>query len=640
MSAIWGCINLKKEPVSQEIFERMKAPFSACRIDKYTGQTGGWFAMGAGIQYFVPEAAQEEFPITLNKGYLTADCLLDNRSELCKKLDMQEENLCDGRLLAGAFEKWGIDCLKYLRGLFSFAVCLKEEDVCYLAVDQMANRCLYYCIEEDILYFSTLIEPIKQVKKSVRWNRSYIGETLAIPGLRLQMSVDSTPYEEIYKVPAGTYLFIKKGEVKKVSYWNPGEFIKKTELRSAEEYGKRCREVIEQSVADAMRTMGKVGIALSSGLDSATVGGIAAENLKKREQQLYSYTYVPLSDYQEEDKLAIANEAGGVALLAKMHGNIKMHFMENADCNAINQMEKMISVLEMPYKAVQNIPQLLSLYEQAKEDGCLVVLNGHYGNVTFSYGSHLNAIYDSLIHGKLKKAYGQFVDFCNVNKVRKKQYGFYVIKSFLGEPFRCLKEKLLKRDVKKSLVNLQFAKEHKLQKQITEGGFGAGTCQYTSLRQHRQRLYDKGDLVYLGEIATKMSLVTGVLIRDPFADVRVMELCAAMPMDVFVHKGVERWLIRGNMQKYVPISILQNYRYRGKQSADWMYRLQKQADETVETLKKECFHPVLSSFISKGKVEEFFEELNGTFRNELFTETNSILYLASLSCFLQANPEK
>lgn len=640
MSAIWGCINLKKEPLPETCSASMKIPFKDCKIDKFSEMSGEGFYMGAGIQYFVPEAEKEEFPIKVDSAYITADCLVDNREELCVQLGITDDNACDGRILTEAYKQWGRNCLCHLRGQFAFVVYERENGCVFLAADQAANRCLYYCLEEECLYFSTLMEPIKRMKKSLRWNRAYICETLAMPGLRLQMGMEETPYEGIYKIPAGYFCIVSTGGIKKVAYWNPIDFHKKRLFSSTEECGTIGREIAVQSVADALRTDGNVGIALSSGLDSSTVGGIAAEILKRNGKSIYSYTYTPLSDYQEKDKFAIADETDGVKLFGRMHDNLIMRFMDNADCDSVNHMKKMISILEMPYKAVQNMPLLFRLYEQAYQDGCRVLLNGHYGNVTLSYGNHVNAIYDSLLHGRIKEAYRQFVDFCNVNKIRKKSYGISLMLRYAREPFRCLAEKVSRRDVKESYVNPRFAGKYRIQSKISKMGFGAQTSQFVSLRKYRRMFYDRGDLTYLGEIATKMSLATGVLIRDPFQSVDILEFCADVPMEMFVHGGVERWLIRENMQEYVPDAILHNYGFRGKQSADWLFRLQKEADKNITVMKTECFHPVISPFLNTKKLEGYFRKLDRHFREELFEQTNKVLYVTGLSIFLQSNPER
>ena len=45
--------------------------------------------MGCGIQYFVPQAKEEQLPCTESGIYFTVDAVLDNRRELCERLGIQ-----------------------------------------------------------------------------------------------------------------------------------------------------------------------------------------------------------------------------------------------------------------------------------------------------------------------------------------------------------------------------------------------------------------------------------------------------------------------------------------------------------------------------------------------------------------------
>lgn len=630
MSAIWGCISTDNR-VTGALNQKMRQPFLKYKIDRYTESVEPDVAMGAGIQHIVKEAEEECFPIVEEDNlFLTADCILDNYDELKEMLGCPKESLCDGKILAAAYAKWGIECLKYMRGQFAFAVYDREQQEVYLAVDQMSTRCLYYAVEEGNIYFSTLIESIRQAI-ICPLNEVFVGETLLMSGLRLQVAGEQTPYTNVYQVEAGTYLRINAEGIAKSSYWNPRDFHERKLYANAEECGKSCVRRMEESVADSLRASGGVAVALSSGLDSTTVAGIAATQLKRQGKQLNSYTYVPLAEYKEKETLSIADETKGVKYFCSMHSNIHPHFMNNPDCDAISDMDKMLDILEMPYKAVQNIPVLSRLYDKAYEDGCRVVLNGHYGNVTISYGNHANAIYDYLCHGHFLKAYKLFMEYCTKNRAYKKKYAFYLLREYI----KCAWGTLFKRDVTHvEYINPQWEKMKYVKNRINSLGHGKSRPKYTTLKKYREYLYDIGDLAYLGAVNTKMGLYSGVIVRDPCQDIRLMEECIDYPNEAFVNNGMERWLVRGNMQRYVPERLLVNSLYRGKQSADWLYRLQRRSHEAIEILKKHCYDEHVLQYVSEKKVREYFEELDGQFREELFDETNKMLYITTLAKFL------
>jgi asparagine synthase (glutamine-hydrolysing) len=72
------------------------------------------------------------------------------------------------------------------------------------------------------------------------------------------------------------------------------------------------------------------------------------------------------------------------------------------------------------------------------------------------------------------------------------------------------------------------------------------------------------------------SAAQGVEMRDPTADVRVLEFCIGTPDEQFARDGHDRWLIRRALAGLVPPEVAWNTR-RGAQGADIAYRLRADA---------------------------------------------------------------
>ena len=108
MSAIWGAVNLTGGEIAKEEIRLLKAAFAKCRIDRYEEICAQHIYMGCGIQYFVPQAKEEQLPCTESGIYFTVDAVLDNRRELCERLGIQEEvdTIPDGELLSDASAIW------------------------------------------------------------------------------------------------------------------------------------------------------------------------------------------------------------------------------------------------------------------------------------------------------------------------------------------------------------------------------------------------------------------------------------------------------------------------------------------------------------------------------------------------------
>src|SRR5262245_492814 len=66
------------------------------------------------------------------------------RGEL-EGMGMRFRSQSDSEVLLRAFQKWGVDCTRYIRGMFAFAVWQSKEQALYLIRDPIGMKPLYYC---------------------------------------------------------------------------------------------------------------------------------------------------------------------------------------------------------------------------------------------------------------------------------------------------------------------------------------------------------------------------------------------------------------------------------------------------------------------------------------------------------------
>ncbi|WP_444677355.1 hypothetical protein [Halomonas sp. E19] len=90
---------------------------------------GRWSSRHAGLGYrhleVSPESCHEAQPVHHGPLVLVADALLDNRDELCDRLDIstgQRTTLPDSRLLLQAYLRWGSACVDRLHGDYAFVL--------------------------------------------------------------------------------------------------------------------------------------------------------------------------------------------------------------------------------------------------------------------------------------------------------------------------------------------------------------------------------------------------------------------------------------------------------------------------------------------------------------------------------------
>lgn len=639
MSAIWGYLSYTN-PINETLSTSMEAPYrEKCKIDCYRNQQHSHLYMGCGIQHITKEAQQEVLPVfdKENGIYFTADCILDNRDELISLLNVTSSEP-DGTLMYLAYKKWGIDCLKKFRGMFSMAVYDTNTNTLYLASDPVSSRCLYYYKTKEFVCFSTLLEPIRRACPDIALNEYYLKDFLTAPGLIPNIVPTETPYTGIYKINPGCYMTVTRDSVTEHSYWTPFTQRKQRHL-TAKGYGKAFRALYTECVKDTLRTDGEVGISMSSGLDSASVGALAAIELKGKNKTLYSYTYVPYEtpEPDKRHKDYVHDETADVMNIVEMHPNIKPHFLNNNGKNCFDFLPDGLNIMEIPYKAVVNFPNLYEVYCHAKNDRCKIVLTGQSGNTTISHGKIIDILYDSY----QKRHYLRFLlalnRYSKTTKISRKE----ALRSCLQQ-FKHADKLYRHPNIEEYRPDNPFLSKHILENYPLKERYKEGDLELlasipTSQGAYLQYLHKKALYTYIGELETKLGLATGILLRDPTRDIRLLEFCANLPYHLFAYRGTPRWLIRENLNDILPASVLENWMRYGVQNSDWLLRIKRDfttisnyITSILETTGKQTKKLSLLSLINEKEIERCISsaEKNASF------DSSDFFYLCFVVAFV------
>ena len=610
MSAIWGNLSFSGT-LPENIDTLMRMPYETkCKIDRMESIKKESCYFGCGIQYITGEATQEILPLydEENNILLTADCCLDNREELLTSLALTDNKIPDGNLIHLAYLKWGIDCVKHFRGLFSIAILDYDTQTLYLVSDHTSARCLYYYHTKNGVTFSTLLAPILALHGEIVPNELYLKDYLAAPLLLPTIVVEETPYKDVYKLPPATILQISGETVTKTTYWTPAEPLPGCQCKTAKEYGSYFRTLLTDCVNDAIRTSGKVGIALSSGLDSSSVGTIAADLLREKNETLFAGTYIPYEEVPANTAHNIYNESEDVKSVIAMHPNIVPHFLCNQGKNALSSVADGLDTLEIPYKAFVNYPTLQEIYTLASKEGCLVMLSGQMGNSTISYGNMDHVFY----HLYEKKKYPTLLKWLNNLALHMK----LPRKKFIPSYLRYLKEVATEYKNGTSTdytllnpyLNNLFAEKYPVKNRFDLGRMEFFSPLPNTPEVYRNQLCFLGGSTYMGEWETKIGLKHGILLRDPTKDIRILSFCYHLPYRYFAYKGTTKWLIRGNMKDMLPAHILNQWDRHGKQNEDWYLRILRDYKDIKPHFDKLLGNPELEKYIDTQKIRSLLNE--------------------------------
>ena len=407
---------------------------------------------------------------------------------------------------------------------------------------------------------------------------------------------------------------IDKNGIQRIDYWNPANSRVKLKLESDEEYKKAFFTLYEKVVAGSLRSCKETGVLLSGGLDSSSVACIAAKQLKEKGKKLKSFTSVPDKDYGgRRNPYLVADETKSVELIATHTGNIQTHYYDLDGKDAWSDVDKLLDLMEIPYKSIQNALWIEEILGIAAKEGCKIVLNGQYGNTTVSFGDFFMQFYTLLEEHKYRTFVKEFSTFCKINHLSRKG----MLKKFLPTLVpKCIKKW---KNRKIGMFDEVLAKEELLQKYHTKERFKKAKLNLMeeenfSVKKYRPFMYYKEALTQIGIMETKSSLVNGVLVKDPTRDKRMIEFCLSLPPEQFVKEGYQRRLVRVYMKGYVPEQILDDsMRHKGMQSADMIFRLQKRWEEIYPEIEELLRSEIALAYLDKDKIEDLIGADTGFF---------------------------
>ncbi|MDT3428822.1 asparagine synthase (glutamine-hydrolyzing) [Paenibacillus forsythiae] len=645
MGAISGIVVIGSDtdaaPAGSAIFEKLKA----CSFERTGEWTDHSVHLGCGIIYNTPESRLEELPRSNESRtlVLTADAIIDNRAELLESFKLEPEEsrvITDSELILRAYEAWGYSCPEHLIGDYAFALWDAGKQELFLARDAMGSRTLYYSYERGFFAFCTIETPLlKLFGRPAELNEKWIADFLAIDGIQHEMECEETVYRGIYQLPPAHYGIVNAEGFSKKKYWEPLRDIKPIRFKTDEEYVEAFKRCFSEAVECRLRSAGETGIFLSGGMDSGSIACVAAPKLAEKGKKLHGFTSIPVPEFNERPpRMTIYNESREVGLIAEAYPNIGMTYSSFADKNCLTDIDELIQVFEQPYKVFQNMTWYHSFLKLAAERNCAIMLNGQTGNNTISYGNFAVHLVTLSRQGRIVSAARELYGFSRlvnepVTKVLKS-----AIPVVLPHRLKLWRHRTRLREfdrfhnvvVKRSLVHKWNVTER-----LDQIEANTPISRFPDYEEDRKARTSPLPFTHIGAVETKLSLASGITIRDPSRDKRVFEFCLAIPSGQFVRSGQERYLLRRAMKGILPDPIRLNIVAKGLQSADWVHRLAPiwsgVLAEAGQALEKGNLEP----YVEVDKLREKLAKAGGDVSKAEDSVVRSILTAVIFSRFIE-----
>ena len=492
-----------------------------------------------------------------------------NYVEILKNLGISTKSKGDTRALVELFSKKKINCLEYLRGMFSFVILDKKLKKIYLVRDRYGIKPLYYYNRKDVFFYSSEIKPLLKFVKNLKPNSRMIKEYL---NYSLVDHSKETFFENIFQLMPGEYMEVNfKGEIISKKKWYElknkvnldTNKIKKNPINYLEEFS----SIFEETMKIHSRSDVDIGVSISGGLDSQAILSELIHKKKYKSLNTYNF-YFMNKKFSEKEK---------VQKFLKKTNVLENYVLFKS--NFIKQIKENIKIQEQPFGGVATMA-MRSLYSRARGDNVKVLLNGS-GADDYLSGSNREILYflAELYHQKkFDKLNYEIEYYCKNYSIDKKT----LLKKInnLTKNFYSLGA-----DGTSSTDNLFLNKETKLKNKIMN-------YNTPNLKQILIDRITKNKLPRNLRYEDRNSMCNSLEVRVPFLDHKLLEYCLNLPNELVINKSIGKVILR----EYVKNKFKNKFSYEIKKSiqtpqTSWFISKLGQ-NELINLLKKK------NSFIS------------------------------------------
>lgn len=479
-------------------------------------------------------------PYTIIYNFVNATCTLQGEC-LCNADQSIRVVYHDGahqmaKQIIPLYEKYGVDCVKHLRGALSFCLYDANKKQLLVARDRVGERQVYYAqLPTGIVFGSNLSDVLQHVKRpQIR------AHELAQPiRHNYPINLQHTWIEQIKRLRAGEYAVVDADGLRTYTYWKRNHTP--TFNGTKEQAIAEVQRLIRASVKRCMQADGPVAVLLSGGIDSTTLALFAKEC--QQEVHVISAGY----------KGQFACDERSVAKRFAEERGLIYHEVE-LDANDFQELfDEYVPYIDEPCFDVSSMSQF-ALYKKAAEMGFKVILSGLGGDELFYSYKDDNALAHAF---QLRREF----DTCFPLKRNWRKYLRFMSKNWryvLLANHPILEDDKLPTpwtytDYKKfvSSAALKYDGEVMRFNDIDIEPHFSYNAGVNEIYHHKFATFANQMCVYLGN---KLGAANGVELRYPLLDVELIEFLDSLPLEMkFDHKVSKRF------QKEVMHGLLPNY---------------------------------------------------------------------------------
>src|SRR6476620_493589 len=456
----------------------------------------------------------------------------------------------DTEVILKGYHCWGLDVVHKFIGMFAIALYDKQKEQVIFIRDRAGVKPLYYYWKNNVLLFGS---ELKGLFEHPRFEKSIDTNSLA---LFLQFSYIPAPhciFNSTYKLLPGHFLIVdlRTKEMQLKKYWDVFDQYNKPEINisdaeAIEETDRLLKNAYEyRMVADV-----PVGLFLSGGYDSSSVAALLQTG---RTEKLKTFTIGfhenEFNEAPEEKKIAeyLGTDHTEWYLTAKEAGDVLQHLPE---------------IYDEPFADNSTVPTVLVsklARQQVKvalsADGGDEIFGGYNKfNQAEKFTGQLPVPVQSMLSGAMSLINPAYIPYFN------KKYNFSTRYEKMRQIWKThdpiLAVKYISQYITESEVESFLGKPfERYHTHFEDGGkleHNDGITNRLLAIDYKTFLVDN-NLVKVDRATMSVSLEG----REPMLDHRVIEFLAQLPSSFKIRNGVNKWLLKQVVHRYVPKELME-----------------------------------------------------------------------------------
>src|SRR5438270_6342053 len=195
--------------------------------------------------------------------------------QILEKRGHHFQTTSDTEAIVHAYEEYGDDCVKQLRGMFTFAIWDRKRQRLLAARDRFGKKPLNYYWDGQRLIFGSEIKSLLEAGIPREINHLALDEYLTY----LCVPAPNTHFNGVFKLPAAHILVYEDGQISTRRYWEL-PFIPTCQDDEATAI-ERTRALLQEAVEVRLMSEVPLGAFLSGGVDSSVVVGLMSQVMSR-----------------------------------------------------------------------------------------------------------------------------------------------------------------------------------------------------------------------------------------------------------------------------------------------------------------------------------------------------------------------